>query len=74
MVTCWSNEGYMIPISSHLSLLTKLLRASCYCHPHFSCTDLDITYSCTDLDTTSYISAQAFSGVEVLRVLQSRAD
>ena len=59
----WSRDGYVIPISTHPSLPTKLLQAPCRCHPHLSC---------TDSDTTSHTSALAFSRAEVLRVLQSQ--
>ena len=46
-------------------------RAPHRCHPHLPRTDSDTTYSCTDSDTTSYTSALALSGAEVLRVFQS---
>ena len=44
-------------------LLTELLQASCYCHPHLSYTDLGII---------SYTSTLALSKKKVLRVLQSQ--
>ena len=58
------SSGHVIQsISTHSLLTTKLLQVPRCCHPHFSC---------TDLDTTSYTSALAFSGAEVLHVLQSQ--
>ena len=56
----------------HPSLPTEPLRAPHCCHPHLPRTDSDTTYSRIDSDTTSHTSALAFSGKEVLRVLQSR--
>ena len=55
----WSCIGHVIPISSHLSLQTEPLRAPRCCHPHLSC---------TNSDATSYTSALALSGEEVLRI------
>ena len=55
-------------ISTHPLLITKLLteplQASCYCYPHFFC---------TDSDTISHTSALALSKAEVLCVLQSQS-
>ena len=48
------------------------LQASYRYHPHPSRTNLDTTYSCNNSDTTSHTSVLAFSGKEILRVLQSR--
>ena len=73
-VMLWSHKGHVIRqcvtshvipilISTYPLLPTKSLQAPCCCHPHFSYTDLDITF---------YISTLALFGEEVLRVLRSR--
>ena len=62
----------IVTISSHLLLSTKPLQAPCCCHPHLSCTNLNITYSCIDLNITSHTSTLALSRGEILHVLQSQ--
>ena len=73
IVMPWLRDSQVISILSHLLLLTKQLQAHCRRQPHLYYTDLDTTYSRANLDITSYTSALALSGAEILRVLQSRA-
>ena len=55
-----------------LSTPTALATAMKASHCRYSCTDLDTIYYCTNSDITSYTSALALSGAEVLCVFQSR--